>query len=155
MKQTFIRKKNVALCGGAAAAILLTCAVIAVILILEENYAFFIPLFFPTLLGLLLAAAALIEYRGSIELDEEKIKFNYRLFSRTGSPNRAGMEFYYSEIRSIRRTFRKGDGITGSDCFLYTISLADQRQFDTYLFHFGKEEDAIFNLIREKIPAAP
>ncbi len=70
---------------------------------------------------MLFAAIALIEYRGSIEIDDQKIRFNYRIFSKHKELNKSGVEFAFSEIESISKTYRKGDRIVSKDCFVYTI----------------------------------
>lgn len=151
MNQTFRRKKAVATFAGIAGVILLLCIVVSVILVLQQNYVFLIILFFPVLLGMLFAAIALIEYRGSIEIDDQKVKINYRVFSESKGLNKSGVEFAFSEIESIRKTFRKGDRIVSKDCFVYTINQTNKKQVEFYLYHFGKDEDSIFNIINERI----
>ncbi len=151
MKQTFRRKKTATTFAGIAGIIFLLCVVISVILLLQQNYVFIIVLFFPALLGMLFAAIALIAYRGSIEIDDQKVRFNYRIFSKYKELNKSGVEFAFSEIESISKTYRKGDGIVSKDCFVYTIRQQNKKQVEFYLYHFGKDEDSIFNIIYEKI----
>ena len=151
MKQTFRRKKAVTTFAGIAGIIFLLCVVVSVILLLKQNYVFILVLFFPVLLGMLFAAIAFIEYRGSIEIDDQKVRFNYRIFSKYKEFNKSGVEFAFSEIESISKTYRKGDGIVSKDCFVYTIRQINKKQVEFHLYYFGKDEDSIFNIINEKI----
>ena len=151
MKQTFRRKKAATTCAGIAGIIFLLCVVVSVILLLQQNYVFIIVLFFPALLGIRFAAIALIEYRGSIEIDDQKVRFNYRIFSKCNELNKSGVEFDFSKIESLRRTLREGDGIITKDTYLYTICQTDKKQAEFYLLHFGKDEDLIFNSLKERL----
>lgn len=153
MKQSFRRKKTVAIYGSIAASILLLCVVFSVVFALRQNSALLLVLLFPALLGILFAIIALIEYRGSIEIDDQKVKFNYRLFSKTKELNKSGVEIPFSQIEAITKAYRPGDGIVGSDCFLYTIHLTGKKQAEVYLYHFSKAEDHIFKILCERVRA--
>ena len=133
MKQIFRRKKNVAVFTALSVSILLVCGVLSAVFALQQNYTLLIPLFVPAFLGILFVAIALIEYRGSIEIDHQKVKFNYRIFSKSKELNQSGVVLFYSEIETIRKVFRNGDGIVSQDCFLYTIHLISKKQADVYL----------------------
>lgn len=151
MKQTFRRKRNVIGFGCVALFILLLCIVLSIIFVLCQDYVFLIVLFFPTLLGVLFAIIAYIEYRGSIELDNEKVKFNYRLFSKSKELNKSGITLYYSDIRHIKKTYIQGDGIISKDHIIYTICLTNNTKVDVYLHHFGKDEETIISAISERL----
>ena len=151
MKQTFRRKKAVTTFAGIAGIILLLCAVVSIMFVLQQNYEFLLILFFPVLLGILFSVIARIEYRGSIEIDDQNVKMNYRVFSQFKELNKSGIAVPFREIESISKVFRKGDGIVSRDCFVYTIHLINKKQVEFYLYHFGKDEDSIFNIINERI----
>jgi len=153
MRQTFRRKKSVTTFTGIAGILFFLCVVVSVILLFQQSYVFFIVLFFPILLGILFAVIALIEYRSSIEIDDQKVKFNYRIFSNYKEFNKSGVELDFSEIESISKAYRRGDGIVSKDCFVYTICQLNKKQVEFYLFHFGNDEDRIFNIIYDKIQA--
>lgn len=151
MKQTFRRKKAVTTFAGIAGIILLLCAVVSIMFVLQQNYEFLLILFFPVLLGILFSVIARIEYRGSIEIDDQNVKMNDRVFSQFKELNKSGIAVPFREIESISKVFRKGDGIVSRDCFVYTIHLINKKQVEFYLYHFGKDEDSIFNIINERI----
>ena len=151
MKQTFRRKKTVTIPSIIAGIMFLICVVISVIFLIRQDYLLLILLFFLFLLGITFALIAFFEHRGTIEIDDQKVKFNYRIFSKHRELNKSGVEFDFSKIESLRRTLREGDGIITKDTYLYTICQTDKKQAEFYLLHFGKDEDLIFNSLKERL----
>ena len=151
MKQTFRRKKTVTIPSIIAGIMFLICVVISVIFLIRQDYLLLILLFLPFLLGITFALIAFFEHRGTIEIDDQKVKFNYRIFSKHRELNKSGVEFDFSKIESLRRTLIEGDGIITKDTYLYTICQTDKKQAEFYLFHFGKDEDLIFNSLKERL----
>lgn len=151
MTKIFRPKKTVAINCIIALSILLLCAIHSVLFVLQRNYASLFILLFPVLLGILFAIIALIEYRGSVVIGEQSIIFNYKLFSKEKELNKSGVKIPYCEIESITKTSRKGDGIISKDCFCYTIHLTNNKQVDVYLYRFGKDEESIYNSIKEQL----
>lgn len=151
MKQIFRRKKTVTIPSIIAGIMFLICVVISVIFLIRQDYLLLILLFFLFLLGITFALIAFFEHRGTIEIDDQKVKFNYRIFSKHRELNKSGVEFDFSKIESLRRTLREGDGIITKDTYLYTICQTDKKQAEFYLLHFGKDEDLIFNSLKERL----
>ena len=151
MKQTFRRKKTVTIPSIIAGITFLICVVISVIFLIRQDYLLLILLFLLFLSGILFALFAFFEHRGTIEIDDQKVKFNYRIFSKHRDLNKSGVEFDFSKIESLRRTLIKGDGIYTKDTYLYTVCQTDKKQAEFYLLHFGKDEDLIFNSLKERL----
>lgn len=152
MKELYRRTGSVWIPGVIGGVTVTLCVVLGVLSVVLGDYFWLVPLFFPVMFGALLLFAAWSEYRSTLQLDDEGMKINYRVFSKSKELNKAGVYLPYDQISQIRKTLRPGDGYNSADCFRYIVKLKDGRELELYLYHFRKQEESICRSLSRRVP---
>ncbi len=92
------------------------------------------------------------EYKGSVELDETSIKFNYKNLYKSKELSKAGLCLKFDEIDHVDRIKIGEEGLLSKSSFMYRFFLSDERQVDVFLHYFGKKiENEIVSEMEKRI----
>lgn len=152
VKSVSLVKKTIYTCVSIVALITLFCVASSIVLIAKHDYTLSFIIFFHFFLCVMVALIVWIEYKGSLEINETGIKFNYRVFSKSKEFNRNHISLKFDDIHHIQKVFIKGGGIISKDTVLYKFCLIGKREVIVYFYHFGKQaEHEISAILGEKV----
>lgn len=139
MQKVFKRTKTVRIFSVLSGLLFLICLIGSIFCIVKQDYAALIIVALGLYLDLIFVLVALIESKGTFEIDRDTLIFHYRVFSRSKKYNRRNVSLKCSDINHLLKLYRKGDGISTADTTEYQFILHDGTIIETYFYHFGRE----------------
>ncbi len=150
MQKVFKRTKTVRIFSILSGLIFLGCVIASIFSVVKQEYINFIFVSFALYLDIMFALIALIEYKGTLEINEIGIGFHYRVFSKSKKYNRRNVFLQWEDITYVLKNFTPGDGFFSANSTVYHFILQDDQEIEAYFFHFGKTAEQEIDCILKK-----